>query len=87
MFPLWFGCLITFGNRSGGFRSSLHFFPVQELHAHINGSISEATMERLVEKKGPAVDTDWRLMYRKGDTDTLDGYLLRKKNHCRSKTT
>ena len=58
---------------------------LQELHAHINGSISEKTMEKLVEKKGSAVDPSWRLMYSKGDTDTLEGYVTELKTHCLSK--
>ncbi|KAH3830226.1 adenosine deaminase-like protein isoform X2 [Dreissena polymorpha] len=46
--------------------------PKVELHAHINGSISEDTMATLVARK-QAVDQDWRLMYRKGESDTLEG--------------
>ena len=42
-------------------------------------------MEKLVEKKGSAVDPSWRLMYRKGDTDTLEGYVTELKTHCLSK--
>ena len=45
---------------------------LQELHAHINGSISETTMEKLVSRRGVGVPRDWRLMFNKGDRGNLD---------------
>ncbi|XP_052766225.1 adenosine deaminase-like protein isoform X1 [Mya arenaria] len=45
--------------------------PKVELHAHINGSISENTMAALVEQKG-GVDPSWRLAFKNGESDTLE---------------
>lgn len=52
-------------------RSLIHQFFVffyQELHAHINGSVSESTIEKLVAKKQKL---DHQFSFKKGSTATL----------------
>lgn len=52
-------------------RSLIHqlfLFFYQELHAHINGSMSESTIEKLVAKKQKL---DHQFSFKKGSTATL----------------
>lgn len=46
--------------------------PKVELHAHINGSISEKTMDKLISRRADGAHKDWRLMFKKGDKGNLD---------------
>ena len=48
----------------------------QELHAHLNGSISNGTMQKLIDTMGGIVDGKqrdvWSTVIRKGEHRTLD---------------
>lgn len=69
---LVFKCIIWVSKTPEVWFISYFYFFHQELHAHINGSVSESTIEKLVAKKQKL---DHQFSFKKGSTATLKEWV------------